>query len=118
MRIFLAVVLILGLGLLIGVAAQDHSNGAEKKMSDELTITQAVKVAGNTLEPGRYRVSCDRENMTFDRLEGKRLRVTVPCKGKQLPHKITTTELRIENNGEGRVVTAVLLRGSDIEHTF
>ncbi len=118
MRIFLAVVLILGLGLLIGVAAQDHSNSAEKKVSDEITITQATKVGGQTLEAGRYRVSCDREKVTFERIEGKRLRVTLPCKGKQLSNKVPTTELRIDTNGEGRVVTALLLRGSDVEHTF
>lgn len=117
MRIFLAVVLILSLGVLIGLA-QDHSNATEKKAADELTISQPVKIADKALKPGRYRVSCDREKVTFDRIDGKRLHVTLPCKGKQLPNKTAATEVRIESKGEARVVTALLLRGSDVEHTF
>jgi hypothetical protein len=118
MRVFSTLFLALALLVMVGVAAQDHGNDTEKKAADEISIAQAVKVGDKVLPAGRYRISCDRANITFERLAGKHEKTEFACKGKELGQKVSSTELHLNMQGSDAVVTRLLLRGSNIEHTF
>lgn len=118
MKIFLTLFLTLSVMAAFGLAADDHSNATEKKVTDVITINQPVKAANQLLPAGRYRVRCDRETLTFERINGKVEKFSFPCKGKELPVKAEVTELRLTLAGSDRVMTKLLLRGSTIEHTF
>ena len=117
MRVLLAVFLALGLTLMVGVAADNHSNSTEKKASDEITISQPVRIGSATLPAGRYRIACNKEQITFEQNNGKE-KFSFPCRGKDLGTKATATEVHL-NVGPGEaVVSKVLLRGSNVEHVF
>ncbi len=119
MKYFLSFILTLALAAGIALAADSHDNTKEKKVSDEITLSQGVKIGNQQLEAGRYRVTCDRENIKFERIGGgKGEAVTFPCQGKELSAKSKTTELHVSSANGTRVATALLLRGSTVEHTF
>ncbi len=118
MRVFSTLVLVFALMTMVGIAAQDHGNDAEKKASDEISVAQAVKAGDKVLPAGRYRISCDKTTLTFERLAGKHERTEFICKGKELAQKVGSTELHLNMQGTQAVVTRLLLRGSNIEHTF
>ena len=117
MRAFLLALLFSSLVVLAGLAADDHSNATEKKAWGEIEVSEPVKVADQTLPAARYHISCDRETLTFEAL-GKNKKFTFPCKGKKLEAKAQTTELYMDLGGKERVVQKLLLRGSNVEHTF
>ena len=115
MKRFWIVLAVLAL-VAVPLAAQEHAK--EKKASSELVISMAVKIGGNQLEPGRYRLACDRTEVSITRLEdGKK--ITLPCKGKEMERKAEATELYTDLDKDGvRVVEKLLIRGSNVEHTF
>ena len=117
MRILLLAVLVVGLVLLAVPAVGDHANTLEKKASSEITITAPIYVAGQKLPADKYRLSCNRHTLTFVALE-KDKRFEFPCQGKQLAARAENTELYLEQVGGERVLQKLLLRGSNIEHTF
>ncbi len=117
MRVFMVVLIAFCL-MGVAFAADDHSNATEKKASDEITVSQAVKVGGKVLQAGRYRISCDRETITFEPVSGKGEKLTFPCRGKELATKASSTEMHLSVEGSDRVVSKLLLRGSNIEHAF
>ncbi len=119
MKYFLSAILVMALVAGIGFAAESHDNAKEKGVSDEITLSQAVKVGNQLVAAGRYRITCDRENIKFEKIgNGKNSTYTFPCQGKELQAKAKTTELHITTTNGERVATALLLRGSTIEHTF
>lgn len=118
MRYFLSLFILVCLIAVVGLTGQERPNAAEKKASDELTIGDPVKIAGQDVPAGRYRVTCDRGQVTFEAITGKNNKFTFPCKGKQLEKKAGATQLRLNVEGKDRVVTSLLLRGSAVEHTF
>ena len=100
----------------IPALAQEHPQ--EKKASGELEIGMAFKVGGHLLEPGKYRLACDRKEVTFTRLSDGQ-KVKLPCKGREMEEKALATELHTDLDKDGgRVVTKLLIRGSTVEHTF
>lgn len=118
MRFVLTLFLALGVLAVVGIAADDHPNTAEKKAADEISISQNVKIGGKALPTGRYRVSCNREEITFEPANGKGEKVVLPCRGKELPARAGATELHLNVQSGEAVATKLLLRGSNIEHTF
>ena len=118
MKGLFATVLILALSA-VTLVAQDHSNATEKKASDEIQITTPIKIGSNTLDAARYRIACDRNEMTFTKVANDEQVLAVPCKGKELPQKAANTEIHTSLNKDGvRVVDKLLLRGSNVEHVF
>ncbi len=119
MKYFLSAMLVFALVAGIGLAAESHDNAKEKKVSDEITLSQATKVGNQVVAAGRYRITCDRENIKFEKIgAGKNGAFTFPCQGKELQEKAKTTELHVTAANGERVATGLLLRGSNIEHTF
>ncbi len=104
--------------VLVPLVAQDHHNDAEKKASDEITLSSKVKIAGQVLEPGKYTISCDRKALNFTRTSnGKKF--TMPCTGKDMGKKSDSTELATTVDKDGlRVATRLLLRGSNVDHVL
>ena len=104
--------------VLLPLMAQDHHNDAEKKASDEITLSSKVKIAGQVLEPGKYTIACDRKALNFTRISnGKKF--TMPCTGKDMGKKSDTTELATTVDKDGlRVATRLLLRGSNVDHVL
>ncbi len=101
-----------------GAGFDEHSNEAEKKAADEVVISQAVRIGAQQLAPGRYRLTCDRQTITFDRIGGKRARVQFPCQGAELPEKSAGTQVHMEWSGGELAITRVVIRGSNVEHVF
>ena len=104
--------------VLVPLVAQDHHNDAEKKASDEITLSSKVKVAGQILEPGKYVIACDRKALSFTRIaDGKKF--AMPCTGKDMGKKSDSTELSTTVDKDGlRVATRLLLRGSNVDHAL
>ena len=104
--------------VLLPLLAQDHHNDAEKKASDEITLSSKVKVAGHVLEPGKYVIACDRKELSFTRTaDGKKF--AMPCTGKDIGKRSDSTELSTTVNKDGlRVATRLLLRGSNVDHVL
>lgn len=116
MRKLWVALLILGLTAGVSLMAQEHP--AEKKAGDEITVGTAVNIAGKVLEPGKYRVSCDKTEITFTRVDTGE-KTVLPCKGKQLDKKAEHTALYTTLSPQGvRVVDRLLIRGSNVEHVF
>ncbi len=119
MKRFFILVIVLSLAAGVTLVAQEHNNAVEKKATDEIQISTPVKIGTATLEPARYRIACDRTEMTFTRVSNDEKVLSVPCKGKELPQKAANTEIHTSLNKEGvRVVDKLLLRGSNVEHLF
>ncbi len=102
---------------LIAQASEHHQAG--KKIRDEITLAQPVMVGSVTLKAGQYQIICDGATISFTFVQTGEKVLTVPCRGKELASKAAQTEVYIEPgpNGIG-VVTKILLKGSNIEHTF
>ncbi len=100
------------------LVAQSHPAAHEKKVSDEITISTDLKIGGNVLTAGRYRIVCDHVTMVFTNQDnGKKLEI--PCKGSELKAKSAATEVYTVTAPDGmRVVEKLYLRGSTIEHVF
>ena len=115
-KIWLAV-LVLSLAAGTTLAAQEHNK--EKKATDEITISQPIMIGGQVLAPGRYEVSCDTNEVTFTRVSDHEKVLSLPCKGKDLGKKSETTEIHTDLNAQGvRVVSKLLIHGSNVEHVF
>jgi hypothetical protein len=102
---------------LIAQAPAHHQIG--KKIRDEITIAQPVMVGNATLKAGQYEIICDGATMSFTFVDTGEKVLTIPCHGKELANKATVTEVYIEPGPKGiGIVTKILLKGSNIEHTF
>jgi hypothetical protein len=109
----------LGLSLVAAVALRAQDHGKEKKAIDEVTISTPIMIGGQVLAPGKYEVSCDTNEVTFTRLSDHEKVLTLACKGKDLGKKSEFTEVHSDLNPAGvRVVTKLLIRGSNVEHIF
>lgn len=112
--------LMIALALCTGIlAAQVVGHEREKKASDEISISQPIMIGGQTLAPGKYRVSCDEKEVTFTRVSNNEKILTLPCKGKEMAKKAENSEIHTSLNPAGaRVVDKLLIRGSNVEHVF
>ena len=112
--------LFLGLALSLTTAvvlAQSHQNTAEKAVKQTIDFSTDIKVGDVTLKAGEYRVTCDRETITFRGPDGKLTKF--PCKGEELAEPSDHNEIHMgEASGGGRVLTKLLLRGSNVQHVF
>jgi len=99
--------------------AQRHLNTYETPVKGTLTVASDVMVGTWVLPEGVYSYSCDRENITFANPNTGKVVVKVPCEGRELstPAKETTMHLKTDASGK-KVVTKLLLKGSNIEHVF
>ena len=97
--------------------SQEHNK--EKKATDEISISQPVMIGGQILQPGRYEVSCDTNEVTFTRISDNEKVLSLPCRGKDLGKRSESTEVHTDLNAQGvRVVSKLLIRGSNVEHVF
>lgn len=113
--------LLLGVGITLAtglVVAQDHSNDAEKKVKGDITISSDTRLGQEVLKAGEYGVSCDTQTVTFTRRGENRQVVKVPCKGKELAAKSDRTEVQIANRNGAATLVGLLLKGSNIQHSF
>jgi len=114
--------LFLVLGVLLVAAnliAQDHSNVTEKTVKDQITLVSDVRVGVTVLKAGEYRVVCDTVKISFTRVGDNKAAVVVPCKGQELRQPTRATEVHTAVDQSGvRFLEKLLLRGSNIEHTF
>jgi len=110
------------LGLLvmaITVAAQTHDNGKERAVRDNVVLDSAMRVGTVVLPAGEYRISCDREVVTFVRTSDHKTMVEAKCKGRDLGRKSDETTMSTKIDPAGvRYLDTLQLRGSTIEHTF
>jgi hypothetical protein len=100
-------------------AAQRHNDTYETPVKGSLTVTGEVMLGTSTLKEGTYNYRCDRENVTFTNPNSGKTVLKVPCKGRELhaPVEETTMVVKTEPSGK-RIVTKLLLKGSNIEHVF
>jgi len=99
-------------------AANEHDNLAEKKAGSDMSVVQPMKVDGQQVDPGVYRIACDRTEVSFTRVKDGKVVAKTPCRGKELAAKAKQTEVYTQElNGE-RVLTRLLLKGSTVEHIF
>lgn len=110
------------LGLLvmaITVAAQTHDNGKERAVRDNVVLDSALRVGNVVLPAGEYRISCDREIVTFVRMSDHKTMVEAKCKGRDLGRKADDTAMSTKVDAAGvRSLETLQLHGSTIEHTF
>jgi len=109
----------LGLSLVAAVALRAQEHSKEKKAIDEVTISTPVMIGGQVLAAGKYEVSCDTNEVTFTRISDREKVLTLACKGKDLGKRAEFTEVHSDLNSSGvRVVTKLLICGSNVEHVF
>ena len=100
-------------------AAQMHLNSYEVPVKGTLTVTTDVTLGTATLKEGIYNYRCDRENITFANPNSGKTVLKVPCKGRELPAPSAETTMVTKTDPSGKkVVTKLLLKGSNIEHVF
>ena len=117
MKTLLAVLITFALSLTL--VAQPPGHDKESKASDEITISTPVSIGGQTLAPGKYKVACNGNEVTFTRVSDNEKVLTLPCKGKDLGKKADNTEIHTSLNPAGnRVIDKLLIRGSNVEHVF
>lgn len=110
---------VLGLSLVAAVALRAQEHSQEKKAIDVVTISSPVMIGGQVLPAGKYEVSCDTKEVTFTRLADHEKVLTLVCKGKEMGKRAEFTEVHSDLNTAGvRVVTKLLIRGSNVEHVF
>lgn len=120
-----------GFGIILTTAvvvAQDHNNQAEKKLKSDIKFAVDTTVGQQVLKAGSYRVACDRENITFTLTAdgGTWSNSSAPkgevakfrCKGKELAAPSARTEVLTVNKNGVQVLDKLLLKGSNVEHTF
>ena len=100
-------------------AAQMHLNSYEVPVKGTLTVTADVMLGSSALKEGIYNYSCDREHITFTNPNSGKTVLKVPCQGRELPAPNDVTTMVVTKDASGkRVVTKLLLKGSNIEHVF
>ena len=99
--------------------AQQHLNSYETPVKGELIVNADVMLGTSVLKEGTYNYKCDRENITFANPNSGKTVLKVPCKGRELPAPVETTTMVVKTDPLGKkVVTKLLLKGSNIEHVF
>ena len=101
------------------VVAAQHLNTKETPVKGDLTVASDVMLGTTLLKAGDYKVSCDRETISFsDANTGKKV-FKAPCKGRELSEvsKETTIHVTADKSGT-KIVDKLLLKGSNIEHVF
>ncbi len=117
MRKFLTIVAALAVATV--VSAAQHLNTIETPVKGTLTVNSDVLLGSTVLPAGTYNYKCDRENITFANPASGKTVVRVPCEGKTLPAPSKTTMMHVANDASGRkIVTKLLLQGSNVEHVF
>ena len=118
MRKFLLIAASLVVASAVAIA-QQHLNSYETPVKGELTVNGEVLLGTSTLKEGTYSYRCDREHITFANPNSGKTVLKVPCKGREMPapSAVTTMEIKTDASGK-RVVTKLLLKGSNIEHVF
>jgi hypothetical protein len=110
------------IGLLVmvaSIAAQTHDNMKEAAVSDSLVFSADVRVGTTMVPAGEYRVSCDRETITFTRKSDGQKIASFKCQGKDLGKKADETQFGTATDAKHvRFLETLTLRGSTIEHTF
>jgi hypothetical protein len=116
MQKVLVATLVLGLGA-GAILAQDHPNSSEKTVSQTITLLTDTRVGGEVLKAGTYRVICDRETILFQQ---KRQTVAkVECRGPEMSAPAERNEVHTRaSDGDARVLTMLLLKGSNVQHAF
>jgi hypothetical protein len=105
--------------MVASLAAQTHDNMKEKAAKDNVVFGTDIRVGTEVLPAGEYRVSCDRETITFTRLYGPKKVLAVKCQGKDLGEKAQDTVVVTNEDAKGGLYLETLqIHGSTIEHTF
>ena len=101
------------------VVAAQHLNTTEVAVKGNLTVVADVMVGTSVLKAGDYRYACDREHITFTSKVTDKPVLTVPCKGRELTSPSDQTTMYVTTDASGKkVVSKLLLKGSNIEHVF
>lgn len=101
------------------VAAQRHMNQYEIPVKGELTVSSDVMLGSNLLKEGTYSYHCDRRDITFANPKTGQTVLKVPCEGREMQEPFDVTALHTKTDPSGKkVVTKLLLKGSNIEHVF
>ncbi len=111
---------LLGLAVVLTAAvvlAQDHKNTNEKTVKETITLAADTMVGTTLLKAGDYRVTCDRETISFRNNGGKTVLQT-KCKGAELSAPSDHVELHTTNQNGVLVLTKLVLTGSNVEHEF
>jgi hypothetical protein len=112
----------LGIGILLAtglVVAQDHGNDAEKTVKTTVVFTTDVRLGSTMLKAGEYQVVCDRHEISLRLVDSGAKPVKLPCKGPELNRRSDRTEVHLIQDASGvNVVQKLLLKGSNVEHTF
>ena len=99
--------------------AQRHLNSYEIPVKGTLTVTSNVVLGSNVLKEGIYNYRCDRHQITFTNSTTGKTVLKVPCEGRELPEPVEVTTMHVRTDPYGtRIVTKLLLKGSNIEHVF
>jgi hypothetical protein len=121
---------VLSILCVVGVLASAHIQAAGKKYNDQITLSTDVKVGGQTLKAGDYKITCDDNSVTFVRLvptsdDPGHLKnsgdkpVVVQATTSPLTKKVTDTEFDSPAGADGAHVLATLrVRGSSVEYKF
>jgi hypothetical protein len=99
------------------VLAQDHQNAAERIVKQSITLSADTSVGTQLLKAGDYRVSCDREAISFRDSNGKTV-FTTKCQGAELSAPSDHNEIQTSDENGKHVLTKLLLKGSNVEHVF
>jgi hypothetical protein len=100
-------------------SAQRHVNDYEIPVKGSLAVSSDVMLGTATLREGVYNYRCDRHFITFVSDKTGRTVLKVPCEGRELPAPVEETVMHTKTDATGRkVVTKLLLKGSNIEHVF
>ena len=114
-RLFL-LALVLSFGTALALA-QDHQNTSEKTVKERITFDRDTRVGQDLLKAGEYRVMCDRETITFKNSDGTSFKY--PCKGHEMQKASNHNEIHAaQGPGDTKVLTLLLLKGSNVEHVF
>jgi hypothetical protein len=99
------------------VLAQDHQNATEQTVKQSITLAADTTVGTQLLKAGDYRVSCDRETISIRDGNGKTVFAT-KCHGAELSTPSDHNEIHVSSVNGTRVLTKLLLKGSNVEHEF
>ena len=118
-----ASLLVVGSVLAVGlVMAQAPKSEAKKPVKATIVLSSDTKFGDKMLRAGEYQVKCDGESIVFSETTNRdRASETYkfPCKGKELSAPSDRTELSATKDASGvPVAQKVLLKGSNVEHTF
>lgn len=108
-------------GFLVATAlvAAQHGKWNEHPVKGGITFSSDVTIGTSVLKAGDYKYACDRENLTFKNPKSGIVVLKVPCQGRELPIPAAETVLQTTTTPDGKkVVSKLLLKGSNIEHVF